>query len=144
MLVHELVQPYLDNKANPNLDTSITRGWLPLILSARLSEKHFPFSNYPFFKSCVLCAYEKNSAGKYKKVKASNFCEKCNVYACKNCFEQHHTHIQPKKTKKKKIFEKKIYLQWNYIFLVLIWFSEFFFWYFTCFKVCSFYMGWTF
>ena len=90
MLVHELVQPYLDNKANPNLDTSVTRGQLPSIPSVRLSGKHFPSSNYPVHKSCVVCAYEKN-AGKYKKTKTSNFREKCNVFVCKNCFERYHT-----------------------------------------------------
>ena len=65
MLVHELVQSYLDKKANPNLDTSITKGILPLIPSVRLSRKHVPLSNYPVRKSC---AYEKNSAGKYKQI----------------------------------------------------------------------------
>ena len=42
----------------------------------RLSEKDFPLSNYQIRKSCVVCAYEKNSAGKYKKRKTSNSREK--------------------------------------------------------------------
>ena len=41
----------------------------------RLSEKDFPLSNYQIRKSCVVCAYDKNSAGKYKK-KTSNSREK--------------------------------------------------------------------
>ena len=97
MLAHELVQPYLDSKANPDLDTSVTRGKLPSIPSIRLSGKHFPSSNHPVRKSCVVCAYEKNNAGKYKKTKTSNLCEKCNVFVCKNCFEWYHTHSQPKR-----------------------------------------------
>ena len=95
MLVHELVQPYLDNKANPNLDTSITRGPLPAIPSIRLFGKHFPPSNYLIFKRCGVCAYEKSSASEYKKTKASNFCEKCNVYVCKNFFKGYHNLSQP-------------------------------------------------
>ena len=97
MLAHELVQPYLDNKANPNLGTSITRGRLPSIPSVRLSGKYFPLSNYPICKSCIVCAYEKNSAGKHKKTKTSNFCKKSNICVCKNCFKQYHTHSQPKR-----------------------------------------------
>ena len=77
MLVHELVQHYLDNNANPNLDIFITRGRLPVIPSVRLSGKNFPLSNSPVCKSCVACAYKKNSARKYKKTKTQNFCEKC-------------------------------------------------------------------
>ena len=64
MPVHELFQPYFGNKTDPNLDTSIIRGRLPSIPSARLSGKHFPWSNYPVRKSLVVCAYEKNSVGK--------------------------------------------------------------------------------
>ena len=79
MLVHELVQPCLGNKAKPHYDTSVTRGRLHLIPSGRLSGKHFALSNYPICKSCVPCAYERNTAGKYKKIKTSNCCEKCNT-----------------------------------------------------------------
>ena len=80
MLAHELVQPCLGNKANLNQGTSITRGRLHLIPSVRLSGIHFALRNYPTCKSCVLCAYEKNSASKYKKIKTSNFYQKCNAY----------------------------------------------------------------
>ena len=69
MLVHELVQAYLGNKANPNLDPSIARGRLPSIQSARLSRNHFPSSDYPVCKCCVVCAYEENSTSIYKKTK---------------------------------------------------------------------------
>ena len=69
MLNHELVQHYLDKKANPNLDTSMTRGRLPSIPSVRLSRENFPSSNYPVRKSCTICAYKKNSVGKYIKKK---------------------------------------------------------------------------
>ena len=65
--VHELVQPYLDNTANPNLEAYITRCQRPSIPSVMLSGKNFPSSNYPTRKSCVVCAYEKNNAGKYEK-----------------------------------------------------------------------------
>ena len=69
MLVHELIQPYLDNKANPNFGISITKGQLPSIPPVRLSQESFPLSIYPVHKSCVAFAYEKSSAGKYKKTK---------------------------------------------------------------------------
>ena len=67
MFVHESVQLYLHNKANAILDTSTRKGRLPSIVSVMLPWKHFPLSNSPFHKSCVAWAYEKNSAGKYKK-----------------------------------------------------------------------------
>ena len=97
MLVHELSQHYLDNKANPSLDTSITMGLLPSIPSVRLSRKHFLLGNYLVPKSCVIFAYEKNNAGKYKKTKTLNVCETCNVHVCKNCFERLHTRSKPKR-----------------------------------------------
>ena len=49
----------------------------PSILYVRPSGKSFPSTNYPIRKSCVVCAYETNSAGKYKKTKTSNSCKKC-------------------------------------------------------------------
>ena len=85
-LHNELVQPCLGKKANPDQDTSATRSQLHLIPSLRLSGKYFALSNYVILKSCLACAYERNSAGKYKKTKTSNFCEKCNVYVCKSMF----------------------------------------------------------
>ena len=33
----------------------------------------------------IVCAYEKNGAGQYKKTKLPNFCENCNTYLCRNC-----------------------------------------------------------
>ena len=69
MIIHKLVQPCLDMEASPNQGISIIRGRLHSIPSVRLSEKHFPLSNYPIRKSCFVCAYEKISAGKYKKQK---------------------------------------------------------------------------
>ena len=96
MLAYELVQPYLDDKANPNLDTSVTRGRLSSIPSVRLSGKRFPSGNYPVCKSCVVCAHEKNRAGKYEKTKTSDFCEKCNGFVCKNWFERYHIRNHPK------------------------------------------------
>ena len=86
MLVHEIFQPYVVNKASPNLDTSITRGQLSLIPSVRLSQKHFRLSNYLVRKSCVVNTYDTNSAGKQKKTKTSNVFKKCNVYISQNCF----------------------------------------------------------
>ena len=56
----------------------------------------------------IVCAYEKNGTGKYKKTKLSNFCEKCNTYVCKNCFERYHTCSQPKKE-----IDYMIYFQWK-------------------------------
>ena len=42
---------------------------------------------YVFRTSCVVCVYEKNNAGRYKKTKTSNFCEKYNVFICKKLFQ---------------------------------------------------------
>ena len=52
---------------------------------------------YVFRTSCVVCFYEKNNAGRYKKTKTSNFCEKYNVLSAKNCFKVYHAHCQPKR-----------------------------------------------
>ena len=38
---------------------------------------------YVFRTSFVVCVYEKNNAGRYKKTKTSNFCEKYSVFICK-------------------------------------------------------------
>ena len=89
---------YLDNKANPNLDTSITKGQLPLIPFVRLSLKHFQLSNYPVPESCVACTHKivQANINKYRETKILDICEKCNVYVCKSCFEQYNTCSQPK------------------------------------------------
>ena len=67
ILVYELVLHYLDNKANPELGTSVTRGRLLSISSIPLSGKCFQSSNHPVCKMCVVCAYKKNNAGNYIK-----------------------------------------------------------------------------
>ena len=95
MVFRELVQLYLDNKANPNLETFITRARLPSIISVRLSGKHFSSNNYPVHKFCCMCLRKESC--RYKKTKTSNFCEKCNFHVCKKCFEQYHTRSQPKR-----------------------------------------------
>ena len=69
MLVHELVQLYLNNKANTNLVTSITRSWLPSIPPVRLSGKCFPSSNYPVRESYVVFSVIKLAQANIKRRK---------------------------------------------------------------------------
>ena len=46
----------------------------------------------------IVCAFMKRMVQvNIKKTKTSKFCEKCNAYVCKNCFEQYHTRSQLKR-----------------------------------------------
>ena len=88
--VHELVQPYLDNTANPNLEAYITRCQRPSIPSVMLSGKNFPSSNYPTrcVIKVVLCVL-------MKRIMQVNM--KKHQTSGKSCFEQYHTRSQPKR-----------------------------------------------
>jgi len=87
-LAHQLVQPLLDSYADPFRGRPSRRN--PVTSDTRLKGKHFPISRQPKC-SCVVCAYEKNASGKYKQTKTVNYCEKCEKYVCRNCFEVYHT-----------------------------------------------------
>lgn len=92
MLVHELVQPLLDERADPgNLNEAETRGRPTINDAVRLRGKHFASSIYPSRKTCHVCGYKyKTQSGKQAKKKTSNFCIKCNLPICKQCFEPFH------------------------------------------------------
>jgi hypothetical protein len=87
-LAHQLVQPLLDMYADPNVGRA--SGRKPVDSDTSLKGKHFAISMQPR-RSCVVCAYEKTSASKYKKTKTVNYCPKCEKYVCRHCFEAFHT-----------------------------------------------------
>ena len=94
-LVHQLVQPLLDVKAERNVYG--TPGRCPDVNAARLQGKHFPESKHPDRKCCVVCGYKKKRNGKVAYTKTSNYCAKCEKFLCKNCFAGYHTKSNPKK-----------------------------------------------
>ena len=91
LLVHELMQLFLDKHTNGGYDKMQRPGRRPNDHSTRLKGKHFAVSQHPTRKNCVICAYQKKPNGKYKQSKTSNYCPKCKDFACKNCFEKYHT-----------------------------------------------------
>ena len=57
----------------------------------RLRGKNFPISMYPKRKTCAANGYKTDKNGKQSRKKTSNYCEKCDLYVCKDCFEKFHT-----------------------------------------------------
>lgn len=91
-LVHELVQPLLNSRDDPNIDNhSPSVGRRANLDESRLKGKHFPESRYPKRRRCSVCGYTKGPDGKYKDTKTSNYCPKCQKFVCKKCFEIFHT-----------------------------------------------------
>ena len=88
-LIHELVQPLLDDRSQDY----ISAGRPALSQNEnRLKGKHFATSKYPHEKKCcVVCGYKKNAKGKTSYKKTWNFCARCNKFICKLCFEKYHT-----------------------------------------------------
>ena len=82
ILAHELMQPFLDKRANGGYDNMRGPGCRPNDHSTRLKGKHFAVSQHPTRKSFVICAYQKKPKGKYKQTKTSNYCPKCKVFVC--------------------------------------------------------------
>ena len=78
-----MVQPHLDEKANP----------VPAVnpYENRLIGKHFAESKYPQGKTCTSCGYKKDAKGRQSRKKTYNFCRKCDRFICKDCFQQYHT-----------------------------------------------------
>ena len=86
-----MVQVYFDARADPNDMENQERIGRPANIDAfRLRGKHFAVSRHSQRKVCTSCGY-KSVNGKQSRKKTSNFCEKCNVFICKNCFERFHT-----------------------------------------------------
>ena len=97
MLVHELVQPLLDQRAaafvevkgRPAQPKSIPKQKVDP--NIRLTGKHFRKTRNPRSKCCV-CAYKINpKTGKRFDKKTVDYCYKCEKYVCENCFEDFHT-----------------------------------------------------
>ena len=85
-LVHELVQPLLHSRADPGNKIASPPGRKPTMDERRLKGNHFPESRHPKRGCCSVCAYQK-----YKDIKTSNYCPKCDKFICKKCFETFHT-----------------------------------------------------
>ena len=96
ILLHELIQPFLDRceedrlsgryaiKDNPLACRSITP-------KARLQGKHFS-SIHTDRKKCSLCAYKINpTTGKRFDTKTKTFCAICDKHMCQKCFSHFHT-----------------------------------------------------
>ena len=93
VLIHELVQPLLDHKAENYVDPRQSN-----LQDTRLKGKHFAVSRHPERRCCTVCGYKKDGNGKQKRKKVSNYCEKCQKFICKDCFESYHVKSDPKKT----------------------------------------------
>ena len=91
-LAHDLVQPLLTLKANPECPVSyLTKGQRPSASEKRLLGKHFPYQKGKR-ERCVVCYKEKTASGKRKDTKTSVYCSKCDVSLCiGTCFEDYHT-----------------------------------------------------
>jgi len=87
-LAHELVQPLLDSYADPSSGRPFGR--TPVTADVRLKGKQFAISKQPR-RRCVVCAYQKTASGTYRNTKTVNYCEKCEKYVCRDCFETFHT-----------------------------------------------------
>ena len=95
-LIHELVQPLLDARCDPNNLAEKERIGRPANIDyVRLRGKHFSVSRYPTRKTCTGCGYKKNGrTGKQSRKKTYNYCVKCDLPICKECFERFHTKSQ--------------------------------------------------
>ena len=78
-LVHEIVQPHLDEK--PNRVPAVNPN------ENRLIGKHFAEPKYPQGKTCTSCGYKKDAKGRQSRKKTCDFCRKCDRFICKDCFE---------------------------------------------------------
>ena len=97
VLVHEMVQPCLDYKA----DTAAVKEGRPSQSSQQLTVKicddvrvvgkHYASKNELRPKYCM-CAYKINSVTRKRNNKCSNnYCQKCQKYICEACFQDFHT-----------------------------------------------------
>ena len=92
LLIHELVQPLLNDRADPNnVAQQENRGRPNDIDSTRLRGKHFAISRFPVRRTCTSCGYQKNEHNKQTRKKTCNYCEKCKLFICKQCFTKFHT-----------------------------------------------------
>lgn len=89
-LVHQLVQPLLDARADPEGAAVCGPGRRTVSEDTRLKGKHFSES-LPVRKKCTACAYKRQADGKRKDTKTVNYCRKCDKHICKGCFETYHT-----------------------------------------------------
>ena len=98
MLVHEMIQPFLDDYANNYVEPRGRPAKEPARKSklnvdpvVRLTGKHFRKTRHPRGRCCI-CAYQINpKTGKVRDKKTFDYCPKCNKYVCEECFEDFHT-----------------------------------------------------
>lgn len=102
ILLHELVQPFLDKCEDDRLagryaikdDPLARRGTTP---QARLQGKHYS-SIHADRRKCTVCAYKINpNTGKRFDKKTKTFCAKCDKHMCQRCFSHFHTSSNLKK-----------------------------------------------
>ena len=93
LLIHEMVQPLLDTRANLKTTNMLSTPGRPADIDVlRLRGNDFLISMYPKRKTCTACEYKKTDKnGKQSWKKTSNYCEKYDLYICKDCFEKFHT-----------------------------------------------------
>ena len=91
-LVHEMVQPYLDEITDEEFETrgrqrsvaTATHSRRQIDDNVRLRGKHFAVRMDPRRK-CSLCGYKRNpTTGKRMNTCPKDYCEKCDKYICKS------------------------------------------------------------
>ena len=96
VLVHQLVQPYLEMKNETAFEARgrqamhEKRRKIDVPDDIRLLGKHYASKKYPRRK-CCFCAYRLNSSRKRQNTRTNNYCEKCGKYVCHACFKNFHT-----------------------------------------------------
>ena len=84
-----MVQPLLDTRENWETSNILSTPGRPADTDVlHLRGKHFPISMYPKPKTCTACGYKTDKNYKQPRKKTSNYCEKCDLYVCKDCFEK--------------------------------------------------------
>ena len=89
--IYEMVQPVLDTRAIPEAtDMLLTQSRPADIDVLRLRGKHIQISMCPKRKTCAACGQKQIKNGKQSRKKSSSYCEKCDLFICKDCFEKIH------------------------------------------------------
>ena len=84
-----MVQPLLDTRENPETSNILSTPGRPADTDVlHLRGIHFAISMYPKPKTCTAFGYKTDKSYKQPRKKTSNYCEKCDLYVCKDCFEK--------------------------------------------------------
>ncbi len=90
-LIHQMVQPLLTLRADPECPLRLSGSGKRPAAEKRLCGKHFANKSSKRAR-CAVCYNKKTPHGKRKDTKVSTFCPKCDVYLCiGGCFEKFHT-----------------------------------------------------